>query len=285
MRLVGLQKLGGRQHAVRETATGERAGNDVPAASSPTEGEPTTAFELAIKRLDGAPSRRLAIEVEPPFGLARRRAMREREREAVPAVRERVRVGDSRQQRVARARRSREDLPGETLVNAVAAEREEPAVVAPERARHHPRLAFVRQTREAVPAFKREVVRGRDVAPRRVAEGEVARLRAARRHQRRASVAQLADMRHVAHEEVVRGRHGAPPVRTPLLVASELPLRHRPRKQRRRGKNNTYDYRKRSLHLWFLFFQLPRFTPPADKQWRHVQRQVCNSLAAADVSI
>ena len=80
-------------------------------------------------------------------------------------------------------------------------------------------------------------------------EDATARLFAARRHQRRASVAQLADVRHVAHEEVVCGRHGAPPVRAPLLVAPERPFRHRPRKQGRRGKNNTHDYRKRSLHL------------------------------------
>ena len=205
MRLVGLQELGGRQHAIRDAAAGERAGNNVPAASAPAEGEPSTAFELTVECLDGTCSRRLTVEIEAPFGLARRRAMRERERETMPAVRERVRVGDGRQQRVARAGRSRENLPGKALVDAVAAEREEPAAVAPERARHHPRFAFARQAREAIPTFQREVVRGCHVASRHVAVGEVARLFAARRHQRRASVAQLADVRHVAHKEVVCG--------------------------------------------------------------------------------
>ena len=231
VRLVWLEEFAGRQHAVGETTAGERSRNHVPAATTPAEGEARAAGERALERLDGAPSRRLAVEVESPFGLARRRAVVKREREAMPAVRERVRVGNSRQQRVTRAGRSREDLPGEALVDTVAAEREEPAAVASERAHDHPRLALVRQAREVVPALHGEVVRRRHVAPRHVAECEVARLFSTRRHQRRASIAQLADVRHVAHDEVVRRRHGAPSVGTSLLVAPQRPFRHRPRKQ------------------------------------------------------
>ena len=96
MRLVGLQELFGRQHAVGKTAARERSGNHVSAASAPAEGEPRTAVERALERLDGAHSRRLAIDIKAPFGLSLDSTMRERQREAVPSVRERVRVSDVR---------------------------------------------------------------------------------------------------------------------------------------------------------------------------------------------